>query len=165
MEKQVILLNGPSSGGKSTVAKTLQELIEEKRNERYEVISIDDFLKMTTEDVIYEDDVFEISNNLCEKVLEVLKMKPGAIIDHVITSERIFNQLLERLSPYKLHLIHVTCPLEVLRKREEERKNRCFGSAESSYQYLFPKTGYDLTVDTYITTSAECSLKIYEELI
>ena len=61
MEKQIILLNGPSSSGKSTLAKILKELIEEKRNEKYEIISIDDFLKMTTEDVIYEDDVFEIS--------------------------------------------------------------------------------------------------------
>ena len=164
MEKQIILLNGPSSSGKSTLAKILKELIEEKRNEKYEIISIDDFLKMTTEDVIYEDDVFEISCALCEKVLEDLKMNHGAIIDHVITSERIFNQLKDRLSLYHLHLIHVTCPLEILRKREEARKNRCLGSAESSYEYLFPKDGYDLTVDTYAMTAIECSVKIIEEL-
>ncbi|MGN1095227.1 MAG: hypothetical protein ACI4QR_02445 [Eubacteriales bacterium] len=50
MEKHIILLNGPSSSGKSTLSKSLQKMIEEKRNERYEIISIDDFLKMTTKD-------------------------------------------------------------------------------------------------------------------
>lgn len=162
MEKRIILLNGSSSSGKSTLAKTLQALIEEKRSERYEIISIDDFLKMTTEDVIYEDDVFEISGNLCENVLRVLKENQGVIIDHVITSERIFNQIKEMLNPNQLWLIHVTCPLEVLRKREQERKNRCLGSAESSYMYLFPKEGYDLTVDTHIMTAAECAKKIFD---
>ena len=141
MQKQIILLNGPSSSGKSTLAKSLQKLIEEKRNEKFGIVSIDDFLKMTAEDAIYEDDVFEISEKLCEKTLEVLESNPGVIVDHVITSERIFKQLKDKLSPYRLYLIHVTCPLDVLKQREKERKNRCAGSAESSYKYLFPKDG------------------------
>ena len=73
MEKQMILLNGSSSSGKSTLAKALQALIEEQRSETYEIVSIDDFLKMTTEEVIYEDDVFEFSGSLCKKVMQVLQ--------------------------------------------------------------------------------------------
>lgn len=137
MQKQIILLNGPSSSGKSTLAKALQKLIEEKRNEKFRIVSIDDFLKMTAEDTIYEDDVFEISEKLCEKTMEVLESNPGVVVDHVITSERIFKQLKDKFSPYRLYLIHVTCPLDVLKQRETERKNRCVGSAESSYKYLF----------------------------
>lgn len=165
MEKHIILLNGSSSSGKSTIAKELQALIVNKRNERYEIVSIDDFLKMTTEDVIYEDDVFEISGTLCEKVLQVLTENQGVIIDHVITSERIFDQLNEMLNSYHLWLIHVTCPLEILQKREQERKDRCLGSAEASYTYLFPKKGYDLTVDTHIMTVSECVDKIFDKIL
>ena len=165
MERHIILLNGSSSSGKSTLAKTLQALIEDKRNERYEIVSIDDFLKMTTEDVIYEDDVFEISDDLCKKVLQVLEGNQGVIIDHVITSERIFNQLTEMLGNYHLWLIHVTCPLEIIRKREQERKDRCLGSAEASYTYLFPKEGYDLTVDTHSMTALECANQILEKIL
>ena len=161
MEKQIILLNGASSSGKSTLAKELQKIIFEKRNEKYEIVSIDDFLKMNTEDTIYEDDVFEISCDLCKKVLEVLKTSSGAIIDHVITSERIFNQLKEVLGSYQIKLVHITCPLEVLKKREKDCKNRYLGSAEASYNYLFPQDGYDLTLDTHIMTAEECALKIY----
>jgi chloramphenicol 3-O phosphotransferase len=137
----------------------------DKRNERYEIVSIDDFLKMTTEDVIYEDDVFEISDALCESVLQALEENQGVIIDHVITSERIFNQLTERMSCYHLWLVHVTCPLEIIRKREQERKDRCLGSAEASYTYLFPKEGYDLTVDTHSMTISECANQIFEMIL
>lgn len=164
MEKHIILLNGSSSSGKSTLAKALQALIADKRNERYEIVSIDDFLKMTIEDVIYEDDVFEVSGSLCEKVLQVFKENQGVIIDHVITSERIFEQLKEKVSPNRLYMIRVICPLEILRKRELERKDRCLGSAEVSYTYLFPKEGYDLTVDTHFMTLLECANQIIDKI-
>ena len=164
MKQQVVLLNGPSSSGKSTLAKALQKLIEEKRNEQYAIVSIDDFLKMTTQDTIYEDDVFEISRNLCEKVRELLETAPGVIIDHVITSQRIFEQLKYLLENYLLKTVRVTCPLEVLREREKARKNRCLGSAEASNEYLFPKDGYDLAVDTHRMSTTQCALEIYRSL-
>ena len=165
MKKQIILLNGPSSSGKSTLSKALQGLIEVKRNEKYTIISIDDFMKLSTEETIYEDDVFEISGDMCSAALDALKSFSGVIIDHVITSERIFNQLTTMLGHYHIHFIHVTCPLNVLLQREFARKNRCVGSAESSYTYLFPKDEYDLTVDTSVMTPAECSMKIYDNLL
>lgn len=37
-------------------------------------------------------------------------------------------------------------------------------SAEASLQYLFPKDGYDLAVDTNSMTAAECAGKIYKAL-
>ena len=162
MDKNIILLNGSSSAGKSTLARELQALIKEKRNERYEIVSIDDFLKMTAEDVIYEDDVYEISGPLCKKIMQIYNGNQGVIIDHVITSERIFEQLKETVRPNRLWTVCVTCPLEILRKRELERNDRCLGSAEASYTYLFPKEGYDLTVDTHFMTLSECANKIFE---
>ncbi len=164
MNNKVILLNGPSSSGKSTLASALQALIKDRNNEEYAIVSIDDFLKMTTKEVIYEDDVFEISSKLCDKSLEILRLQQGIIIDHVITSERIYQQLLENLKSYQIYLVHVTCPLHELKKREEYRNNRCLGSAEASYEYLYPKEGYDITVDTYESSAKECSLQILDSM-
>jgi len=161
MTKQIILLNGPSSSGKSTLAKVLRQLISEKRHQQYGIVSIDDFLEMSADEPIYEDDVFAISSKMCEKTLELLKTSDGVIIDHVITSERIFSQLKESLSQYKLYMIKVFCPIEILREREKRRGNRCPGSAEASLQYLFPKDDYDLAVDTNSMTTAECAGKTY----
>ena len=165
MEKQIILLNGPSSSGKSTLAKVLKEQINVLKKEEYVIVSIDDFMNLSSEEVIYEDDVYEISGKMCEKVLEILKTSSGVIIDHVITSERIYKELIEMLAKYHIIKVRVTCPLNVLRKREEERKNRHLGSAEASDTYLFPKDGYDLIVNTHLMTKEECAIKILDVLL
>ena len=73
MEKQVILLNGPSSSGKSSLAQLLHGLILTRQSERYEIISIDDFLTMSAQDAIYEEDVYEISWDLCGAASAALK--------------------------------------------------------------------------------------------
>lgn len=161
MNKQVILLNGPSSCGKSTLARALQALIFEKRGERFEIVSIDDFLNMTAQDVVYEDDVFEISQGLCNAAGEAAQTGGGVIVDHVITSKRIFDHLTKALRPCRLRLIRVTCPLEVLKAREAARGDRCPGSAEASCAFLYPQDGYDLTVDTHSMTAVECAEHIF----
>ena len=164
MEQQIILLNGPSSSGKSTLARVLQTMIMNERPERYEVVSIDDYLEMSPTETIYEDDVFEISENICRRALELLGEGSGVIIDHVITSERIFDELKEQLSSFKMRMVRVTCSLDILRARELERGNRSPGSAEASAEYLYPKEGYDLVIDTGVKTAEENARLIIREL-
>lgn len=164
MEPEVILLNGPSSSGKSTLAKALRALISEKGLGRYEIVSIDDFLRMSPDEAIYEDDVYRISNDLCGAAAQILRSGSGAIIDHVITSERIYARLREALSPYPMRTVLVTCPARVLRQRELERGDRCPGSAEASAEYLYPKEGYDLVIDTGEGSPGDNSLTILNSL-
>ena len=163
MQPQVILLNGPSSSGKSTLSRALQELIRENRSEKYEVVSIDDFMKSDPMETIYEDDVYEISGDMCRRILGVLQAGSGVIVDHVITSERIFRQLQEALPSCPLRTVRIVCPLEILKRREKERGDRCPGSAESSAEYLYPKEGYDLAVDSSAGSPSENALLIYEK--
>lgn len=165
MNKPVILLNGPSSSGKSTLAKTLQKQLRLQRGEEFSIVSIDDFMKLRTDETIYEDDVFEISGEMCEACLKALKTHSGVIIDHVITSERIFEELRQAVEGFRLFPVRVVCPLEVLEKRERERGNRCPGSARSSYEYLYPKDGYELSVDTSVMTPGECASAILKKLL
>ncbi|MBR6029368.1 MAG: AAA family ATPase [Clostridia bacterium] len=164
MPGRIILLNGPSSSGKSTLAKALQALIREKRNEMYGIVSIDDFMKIAEDETIYEDDVFEISGDMCAKAIDEMRTAPGVIIDHVITSRRIFDQLREMLGAYALYLVRVTCPHEELLRREAERGNRCPGSAEASEKYLYPQEGYDLTVNTFAASPEACAAVIADAL-
>ena len=165
MEKQVILLNGPSSSGKSTLSKALQTWILQERGEDYGIISIDDFMKLATDETIYEDDVFEINEDMCRAAAEILKASSGVIIDHVITSSRIYQQLMDLLTEFQIRTVHVTCPLEVLLQRELARGNRCIGSAEASYTYLYPQDGYDLTVDNAARSPEENAAEIFQQLL
>ena len=164
MSGQILLLNGPSSSGKSSLSKALRSLIEERRGERYELVSIDDFMQVPEDETIYEDDVFEISGAMCERMREALESAPGVIVDHVITSERIFTQFRSACEPYVLRAVRVSCPLEVLRQREKARGNRCPGSAEASLKYLYPQEGYDLTAETQFMTAEECAESLFEAL-
>jgi len=157
MDKQVILLNGPSGSGKSTLAKALQERIERTQHLHFAIVSIDDFMRIATSEPIYEDDVFEISDEMCARIREDLCSFDGVIVDHVITSDRIFRQLTEEVRPYVLFKVHVTCPLAELKRREIARGDRHPGTAESSYTYLYPKGGYDLSVDTFESSTKDCA--------
>ena len=162
---QAILLNGPSSSGKSTLAGALQAVIEAGRGERYEVVSIDDWMETDPMETIYEDDIYAVSGDLCERVLEILGTGTGVIIDHVITSERIYRQLAEMLGAYPLRTVRITCAPDVLREREKARGDRCPGSAEASDTYLYPEEGYDLVVDTGTNTPEANAQVIFEKLI
>ena len=66
--KKIILLNGASSSGKTTIAGVLQSMVEEKRNEKYKVISIDDFLAMNANTALNEDDIYNASLELKKKL-------------------------------------------------------------------------------------------------
>ena len=160
----MILLNGPSSSGKSTLAEALREQITAKQEENYGIVSIDGFLRMSPDRPICEDDVYDISEAMGTAMLELLKTSPGIIVDHVITSERIFDVFCEFVRPFRLFMVHVTCSPEELARREAERGDRPSGSAEASSEYLYPRDGYHLTVDTGSMTAEECASLIYEKV-
>lgn len=164
MFSKVILLNGASSSGKSTLAKSLQKYVKINKKEEFNVVSIDDFLNMSVDKPVYEEDVFEISPLICRQASDILKTGRGVIIDHVITSERVYKQLAETLKEYKSIKIWTKCPLNELEKRETARKNRCVGTAKASFECLYPKDGYDLILNTFELSTEECCKKICDLL-
>lgn len=156
MARRAILLNGPSSSGKSTIARALRAA----GNGVWDVVSIDDHLRMTAEERIWEDDVYAVSPMICADAVRALEAGHGVIVDHVITSGRIFRQTMDALQGAGVLLVRVTCSREELIRREAARKNRCPGSAEASLDYLFPQSGYDLTVDTTARLAGDIAAEI-----
>ncbi len=144
---EVVLLNGPSSAGKSSIAKVLQQRLCDSGSDTV-VISLDDYLQMPANEPIWEDDVFAVTPRICGDISAALQNCKTVIVDHVITSRRIYGALTEAVNGFSLKTVLVSCDPELLRKREAARGDRCIGSAEASLQYLYPKTGYDLCVDS-----------------
>lgn len=143
---EVILLNGPSSAGKSSIARALLQKLPDSGNAV--VLSLDDYLKMSADEPIWEDDVFAVMPRMCEDISTALKNGKTVMIDHVITSARIYRALRDTVAGYQMKTVLVSCDVATLRRREAERGDHCAGSAESSLRYLYPKTGYDLCVDS-----------------
>ncbi len=159
----VILLNGPSSAGKSSIAKALQQLLLDSGTDAF-ILSLDDYLQMSASEPIWEDDVFVIMPHMCEDIAAALQDGKTVIIDHVITSARIYRALNNAVAGFQMKTVLVSCDVETLRLREAERGDRCAGSAEASLQYLYPKTGYDLCVDSSEARSAVLAEKIINSL-
>lgn len=144
---EVILLNGPSSAGKSSIARALRQRLSDAGCSTA-VISLDDYLQMSPKEPIWEDDVFAIMPGMCKRISEALRDGKPVIVDHVITSPRIWRALRDAAAGFRMKSFLVSCDVETLRRREAERGDRCVGSAEASLQYLYPKSGYDLCIDS-----------------
>ena len=156
---RLVLLNGPSSAGKSTIVGMLREKLRLHGADPV-IISIDDYMKISTDEEIWEDDVFEIVPDMSRDIIAALRKGQWVIVDHVITSARIYEALLEAADGFPVTGILVTCSLETLRKREKERGNRFAGTAEASYRYLYPREGYDLRIDSGETGPEDAAERI-----
>ena len=102
---------------------------------------------------------------MCQKIAETLENGYFAIIDHVITSKRIYEAILQSFKGKNSFKVLVSCGINILKKREKERGNRCIGSAEVSLEYLYPKDNYDLTFDTGLKTTEQIVDEIIKYLV
>ena len=159
---EVILLNGPSSAGKSSIAKALRQKLTDSGHAV--ILSLDDYLQMSAKEPIWEDDVFAIMPRMGEDISSALREGNTVIIDHVITSARIYRALTDAVRGFPMKTVLVRCDVETLRRRETERGDRCAGSAEASLQYLYPKTGYELCVDSSEASPAALAEEIVKEI-
>ena len=159
----VILLNGPSSAGKSSIAKALRQLLLDSGANAV-ILSLDDYLQMSTNEPIWEDDVFAIIPRMYADIRAALQDGKTVIIDHVITSARIYGALSHAVAGFQMKTVLVRCDVETLRRREAERGDRCVGSAEVSAQFLYPKTEYDLCIDSSNKSPAALAEEIVRSL-
>ncbi len=161
--KNVVLLNGPSSAGKSTLSKALQERLGGAGFDAV-VVSIDDYMTTDPTETIYEDDIYEIMPAMCRDIEAFARQGKTVIVDHAITSERVYDAFVGAVKGQRVLTVKVTCDLAVLERRERERGDRCLGSAQASLRYLWPKEGYDLCIDNGDTPVADNVEKMWSAL-
>ena len=157
---EIILLNGPSSAGKSSIARELKNILDGS-GYATDIVSIDDHMLIAKDEEIWEDDVFEAVPSMCQAICRSLDAGKIVIVDHVITSERIFHAMMDAAEGQVTKKVLVNCDPELLLKRESERGDRFIGSAEASYKFLFPKDGYDLIIDSGNETAKDAADRIF----
>ena len=166
---KIIWLNGVSSSGKSTLAKTLQDRLSEP----FYVLAND----MFTDDIVVPDKFTEIDmdatyqsalRGMYHAVKAFSDNGINTIVDDVLLNEDNYNRLeqcVRLLNDCPVLFVHVTCSsLEELRRREKERGDRGIGQGESQLPILNPQDTYDVTVDTYANSTEDCADKIIEVL-
>ncbi|KEO83242.1 chloramphenicol phosphotransferase CPT family protein [Tumebacillus flagellatus] len=162
----ILLLNGTSSAGKSSLAKHLQNLNEEP----YYHMQADQFWDMAPERACDQDIplderrplILALHENFHQCVAAVSDMGRPVIVDHVFEGKSWLVDAVHRLADYPVVFVGVHCPVEELERRERERGDRIIGLAKYQMDIVHQHAVYDLEVNTHTETIAECAAKIME---
>jgi chloramphenicol 3-O phosphotransferase len=160
---RIILLNGVSSSGKSTLSKKLVEKLPD-----YFHISIDDF------DCVIEKMEKRDQNRLIPVPTEYFFHRTIAmfsdkgvnlVVDQVMHDRFTLEDCLETLSEYPVFFVGVHCPLEELERREAVRGDRVIGQAKNQLTFVHQQNErYDINVDTFQDGMEACVDQIIERL-
>ena len=161
MSATLVLLNGTSSAGKSSLARTFQA-----QSERQWVrLSVDDCFRAfpagaNLHTVPYERLRRVFYQNMALWASEGFDL----IIDTVFEEPGCLHKALTQLAPYRVWLVALHCPLDELERRERVRGNRPSGLARSQFEKVHSYCAYDLELSSY-EAQIEDNARALEKLI
>jgi chloramphenicol 3-O phosphotransferase len=156
------------SAGKTTLSKTLQERLPDQ----YFLIPVDILNEISppknsrSYDRRFTSDPKPVLTSIFGSIKTFADNGLNVITDVVFNKESplrldVYLDVFPDCD-YPSLFVHVTCPLEELRRREKVRGDRKIGLGESLLPKLEPQSTYDITVDTYLNTKEECADRIIE---
>ena len=177
---KIIIINGGSSAGKTSMALEFQEIEEDP----YFLLGIDLFWFSMPQKEIDLERVSERYYSWCQEEtaegLKYFRILPGEMLNksmlarykamsayldrglNVIADEVFWSRdwLLESLrvfEPYTCYFVGITCSDEELSRREIERGDRYQGWARGSQIYSHKDAIYDLQIDNTDKTPRQCA--------
>jgi chloramphenicol 3-O phosphotransferase len=149
MKSAAILLHGPTSAGKSSLAQALQDCAPIPAFH----ISLDAFVTMSRRrDMRSSEETAEVYHIHCENLRSTLTRLAATrfeiIFDTVLRHEEELHECLRALATRPLYQIHVWAPIEVLEQRERLRDDRANGMAREQVNHPVFRRTYDLSIDT-----------------
>ena len=178
---RVIVLNGTSSAGKSTLTRALQARLEGP----WLGVGIDTvvfalptaylnqpgwaevFRYVPAEPgstVPFRIETGDLGHRLVEGMHRMVASLADAglsvIVDHVLLEPAWLPDLAARLAGHEVLFVGVRCPLEVVIAREAARKDRTIGQAAAQFERVHRAGGYDLEVDTSQVSADEAAERV-----
>lgn len=163
---RIILLNGPSSAGKSSIAAELLDLLDPP----HFAVPVDAVNAMRSRQAtarLAEDEVADVLERTVlgyHRVLAGLAAAGNPVLaDHVLRPHWL-DDCLAVLRAVEVVFVGVRCPLPELRRREAARGDRTAGQAERQIAYVHAHNDYDVECDTSVLSPRECALRIRDHL-
>lgn len=152
MSGKIILLNGASSAGKSTLSRALQAQLEEP----FWYFSIDHLVaaQVLPRERIQSGEFpwsslreafFEGFHNCLPALAEAGN---HLIVEHIVETAEWMERLLRLLAPFDVFFVGLHCPLPELERREIERGDRKIGEARMDYEITHTFGIYDLEINS-----------------
>ena len=155
----VIVLNGTSSSGKTTLARELQKQFDDV----YLYCSSDMFWDMTPYGIPANSVNFpNLKKAMAQSVYALANTGHNVIVDTVYLGEKSHRQMQEALRNITVFTVKVECDLEELNRREIARGDRAIGLAESQFHTVHNGVHYDFTVNTAENSMVSCAQKIVQ---
>ncbi len=159
----VVILNGTSSSGKSSIAKKIQEqldlpIMHAQVDHFLELFNFESF-KTGVESLEAVKTGFSLFENSIENMC---KTKYPILIDTVFERAEYFQGTINAIHNRVIYLIGIHCPVIELNIREKNRGDRRIGLAGEQFSLVHENMSYDFEVDTSIHSPAECASKIIE---
>lgn len=174
----VVILNGTSSAGKSSLAKALQA----QSPVPYLHLGIDTMVfalpKRYLNPPLWQE-VFQYTwpepgtlvieagplghqliSGLHDAVAALAQAGNNVIVDHVLLEPRWVQECAQRLGGLPALLVGVYCPLAIVEQRERDRQDRTLGQARAQFDKVHAHGLYDVTVDTSLATPEACAAQL-----
>jgi chloramphenicol 3-O phosphotransferase len=161
----IVVLNGASSSGKTSIAHAFQDLAPET----FLNISVDTILsalppsmiqRINRGELIGRDTFHRLVRAFHGCVTAVASLEHHLVIDHTIRTRAEAEMLVEAVGPHRAFLVGLDCPVGVLESRERQRGDRAPGLAASQQRAVHDWLEYDLVIDTSATAVAEAARQI-----
>lgn len=153
---RIILLNGASSSGKSSLARELLEVFDE----RWFHMPVDAFHAMRARKDLPRLELEALFRRTRQgyhgAVAGMVQAGNSVVADHVLSEPWRLADILEQWGGMDVVMVGLHCPLDELNRREKARRDREPGTAESQFHVVHVGVEYDCEVDT----SAEGALEI-----
>jgi len=163
---RVLFLNGASSSGKSSIAKALQEILEEPCIH----LCIDDYLGAFQKGLWDKREIVQpawpnIIGGFHAAAAAIAGAGNMVIVDDVLEKEPPWvENLLQLFDGLEVIFVGVHCPLEELERREKERSDRREGMARLQFDQVHAQAIYDIKVNTSILSPEECATIIISHM-
>jgi chloramphenicol 3-O phosphotransferase len=166
----ILLLNGASSSGKTSILIELQNLLIEP----FLNAGLDKFIWMLPRryfDRPLWDDILGLADRagpsghilvagMHQSIAVLARCGNNVLADHVLVEKDWLRDCVTQFDGLPAYLIGIRCPLEILEQRERARKDRTLGQARLQHEIVHAYARYDLEVDTSLMTPHECAEKI-----
>lgn len=158
----VVVLNGVSSSGKSSIAKELQALMDRP----WLHVQIDDFFRMLPlQRQLGQKGSLRLLQGAIKATSALAHSGVPMIFDTVLAVGQLSSDAWGGLfAGVPVLLVGVHAPLEVLEEREKQRGDRYVGQAKAQLAVVHEGWTYGLELDTSTLSAAECALAIKERV-
>lgn len=164
MKGKIILLNGVSSSGKTTLAEELVHSLP-----GYFRLSIDDFdgLIEGMEDRESGERLIPVDTEVFFHRTVAMFSDQGVnlVVDQILHNGETLKDCLKVFRDYPVLFVGVHCPVEELCRREALRGDRRIGQAVGQLEFVHQQEEqYDVEVDTFTDGLEECARRIVERV-